>query len=404
MPSAVIENAEAAALPSQESLDRLPLAQAGGWRSKTRMLRKLVLTAAVWALYVPHLAILKFLGPRFGPIWARGMARVHWLLTFVGAQRSVRGILHELHPNFETQLCVPAIVRKHLELKHECFARFKLFNRRQQSGGDSGLIWEVDPEMTATFDRAGSSPNGLIILGYHFGFFRLSASAIPQIFPSCNAVYVSNRTAHYAGDTMDAVADMALETALWADQQTGARMHYLEPERSVVRLYRMLLAGETVALAADGALGKDFLDVPFLNGKLRLPCGWARLAAATGARVLVLVDTQIDHRRRRAWIFDHVQIDDNSTTAIYHAVAESARILERFVRREPWAWHPWQRLQFEIAEDGSRVLVIRELGRDRGTCSGSARLESEQQKALNGYEAQSRHCVATAPTLTDSGH
>jgi hypothetical protein len=374
-----MEQAEVAVLPSQESRTRLPAARADGWRSKTRMLRKLALTAAVWTAYVPHLAILRLFGPRFGPVWARGVARVHWLLTFVGAQGSVRTMLHELHTSFETEVAVPVILRKHLELKHECFARFKLFNRRQGRGGNSGLIWEVDPQMAALFERAKSPPNGLVILGYHFGFFRLSASAIPQIVPSCNAVYVSNRTAHYSGDTVEAVADMALETALWADQQSGARMHYLEPDRSVVRLFRMLLAGETVALAADGALGKDFVDVPFLGGKMRLPCGWARLAAATGARVLILADTQIDHRRRRAWIFDHVQLDDNSPTAIYNAVAESARVLERFVRREPWAWHPWQRLQFETAEDGSRVLVIRELGRDQGSCSGSARLESEQQ-------------------------
>ena len=371
---AAIDHVPIAVLPAQDSIGRAPVVPAQCWSVKLPLLRKLALSAAVWMLYVPHLAILKLLGPRFGALWARGLARLHWLLTFLGAQRSVRNILRAVHPQLQTDLSLSSIVRKHLELKHECFARFKLFNRPAE-GSSGELTWELDSNMRAKFERAKSSGKGLIIVGYHFGFFRLSASAMPHTFPSSSVVFVKHRFAHYMGHTVAAIADMALQKAFLADKRTGARIHYVDPGSSLVRIYRMLLAGETIALAADGAFARDFVDVPFLGGKLRMPCGWARVAAATGANVLILLDTKVDHRRRRIWIFDHVQVTDKSTEAIYRAVAESARILETFVRREPWAWHPWQRLRCDLADDGSRVLVIKELGTGAGDDRGPAPID-----------------------------
>ena len=324
---------------------------------------RMLVSAAVWTLYVPHLAILKVLGPRFGSAWARTVGRFHWIFTFVGAQRSAHAILDDIYPQLRVSLAVSTILRKHLELKHECFVRLKVFNR--QHGGNRGddIVWEVDPATAAKFDQLNSSENGLVLIGFHFGFFRLSATALPTVLPGRDAVHVSHRMAHYAGETFDSVAQLALRRTFTADKQSGARIHYVVPDASVIRLYRQLIAGGTVVMAADGAFAKDFLDVPFLRGKLRVPCGWARLAAATQSNVLILLDTEIDHRRRKVWLFDHVQLrGDDSPEAIYGAVAESARILEDFVCREPWSWHPWQRIRREFADDGSQLLVLTELG------------------------------------------
>jgi glycosyltransferase involved in cell wall biosynthesis/lauroyl/myristoyl acyltransferase len=344
--SALPTAAPGAMAAPRNSQDRLPLP------------RRLLLSTAVWLLYVPHLAIMKCLGPRLGPRWARGVGRLHWLLTFLGAQRSVRNVLRELHPQFETTRSVSSILRKHLELKHECFARFKLFNRRRCDERACDLKWELDREVRAKFDGARTSGKGLIIVGFHFGFFRLSTSALPKSVPWCDAVYLSRRIAHYTGDTIDAVADMALQKAFAADRQSGARIHYIDPDSSIMQIYRTLLAGRSVVLTADGVFAKDFVDVPFLGRKLRMPCGWARVAAATGANVLILLDTEIDHKRRCTWAFDNIQVADKSAEAIYRAVAESARILETFVRCEPWAWHPWQRVRSKVADDGSQLLVM----------------------------------------------
>jgi Bacterial lipid A biosynthesis acyltransferase len=324
-------------------------------------------------LYVPHLAILQMLGPRFGPSWARCMGRLHWLLSFLGVQREIRKTLENSHPCLRTNHSVSIIVRKHLELKHECFARLKLFNAPQTSAARSTLVWEVDQKSAKCFCEMNSSDKGLVLVGYHYGFFRLSATALPEIFPGCDAVHVSHRAAHYAGETFNAVAQLALRKTFMADQRSGVQIHYVAQDSSVIRLHRLLAAGGTVGMAADGVFAKDFLDVPFLGGKLRMPCGWARLAAATRSNVLILLDTELDRRRRRVWLFDHVQLhSDSSDEAIYRAVAESARILEGFVRREPWSWHPWQRLRREVANDGSPLLVLRELGHGRHDSDNSA--------------------------------
>jgi lauroyl/myristoyl acyltransferase len=136
----------------------------------------------------------------------------------------------------------------------------------------------------------------------------------------------------------------------------------VETDTSLMRVCRLLCAGEVVALAADGAFAKDFVDVPFLGGKLRLPCGWARLAAATGSNVLIFADTEIDRGRRKAWLFDHVSVRGDSAEEIYRAVSQAARVLEGLVRREPWSWHPWQRLSYTTADDGSLRMSITGLG------------------------------------------
>jgi lauroyl/myristoyl acyltransferase len=215
------------------------------------------------------------------------------------------------------------------------------------------LLWQVEPALIERFRRLNETGKGLIIVGYHFGFFSLSATALANVFPGCNAVHMSHRTAHYAGDAFDAVAQLALEKAYAADQQSGARIEYVESGKSLLRVCRMLLAGDTVAMAADGAFAHDFVEVPFLDSQLRLPCGWARMAAATGSNVLVLLDTEIDRRSRRAHLFDHVHVLGDDPQEIRRAVTEVGKILDELVRSEPWAWHPWGRLCRETTSAGS---------------------------------------------------
>ncbi len=328
-------------------------------------LSKLTMTLAVWFLYVPHLAFLNLLGPRLGPRWARVVGRLHWLLTFLGGQHAVRDALQKMHPHLQNRHSINTILRKHLELKHECFAGTKLFNRRELIAAPGGLEWVVEPAIAQRMRELRASGRPLIIIGFHFGFFRLSATALSRVIPGCDAIHVCHRIAHYEPETIGRIAQLALEKALIADERSGARMHYVENDSSAMRICRLLLSGEVVALAADGAFAKDFLDVPFFNAKLRFPCGWARLAAATRSNVVILADTQIDNQRRKARLFELQHVVDNSTESIYGAVAQAARVLEELIHCEPWSWHPWQRVQFQTDDGGQPVLVIKELGRGR---------------------------------------
>ncbi len=370
----------AATAPSHSALNR---------RSPLGLLKKLIMSLAVWMLYVPNLAIIKMLGPRIGSAWARGTGRIHWLLTYLGAQRTTRAILENLHPHLQTSLSVSTILRKHLEMKHEYFARIKLFNCGGDSTRQSELVWEFSPTLTEQINRLATSDTPLILVGYHFGFFRLLGAALSRHLPGCDAVHVSHRSAHYSGDTLPSIAQLALRRAIAADRQSGAKIHYIDTKSSLLQLCRMLRAGEIIAMGADGSFANDFLDVPFMGAKLRVPCGWARLAAATRANVLILADTQVDPWRRRVLGFEHVQVEDSSPEAIYRAVAAAARILEDLVRREPWAWHPWQRLRTGTTEDGLPLLAIAELGPGQRpeTSLGASRCADTAPKT----NAQARH-------------
>jgi glycosyltransferase involved in cell wall biosynthesis len=241
-----------------------------------------------------------------------------------------------------------------------------------------GISWVVEPEVTAAFDRVRKTGRGLIIVGYHLGFFRLSASSLRQMFPGCDPVHVSHRIAHYERSTIGRVAQLALQTAIDADRQTGVRINYVDEDASLLHICRLLRDGQIVALAADGAFAKDFMDVPFFSRKLRLPCGWARLAAATQSAVLVLADSAIDRRRRKVWLFDHVEVYNDSAEELYRALTQVAKILETFVEREPWSWHPWQRLQLEKCNQDSPVMTISQLGTPPALSEGSNTTQKRQ--------------------------
>jgi glycosyltransferase involved in cell wall biosynthesis/lauroyl/myristoyl acyltransferase len=324
--------------------------------------RKYVASLAIWVLYVPHYTILWFLGPRVGLVWVRLAANVHWLLTFLGAQRATRRSLEKLHPLLGTNLSVSAILRRHLELKHECFARVRVYNLH---GANSRLVdirWHADPSCLPAVPKMENRDRGLVVVGYHFGFFQLSSTALSQVVAGCNPVQLRYRIARCADQAMSPIARLVMRRAIDADRRSGAPIFYIDGDTSLLKLFKLLRKSGCLSVAADGMLADEFVEVPFFDGTLRVPFGWARLAAATKSDILLLYDTRIDAHHRAGWFYNHVACRDSSATAIERAVAEAVAVLEMAIRREPWAWHPWQRLQWEQGADGSPRYQLRQFG------------------------------------------
>src|SRR3982750_1180278 len=122
--STVLPKNENVAAPMAEEPE--PTASAAGLVEAPRLRRpssagKYIASAAIWFLYVPHYAILCLLGRRYGMYWVRIAANAHWLLTFLGAQRAARRSFERFCPLLGTKLSVSQLLRRHLELKHECF-------------------------------------------------------------------------------------------------------------------------------------------------------------------------------------------------------------------------------------------------------------------------------------------
>jgi glycosyltransferase involved in cell wall biosynthesis/lauroyl/myristoyl acyltransferase len=340
--------------------------------------RKYLLSAVIWVLYVPHHAILRLLGPRYGMVWARVAANAHWLLTFVGAQRRTRRSMEKMHPALDSNLSVSQLLRRHLELKHECFARVRVYNLHGPSTPRNDIHWQTNSSCISAKPKMEGRERGLIIVGYHFGFFQLVTTALSQLDPACNPVQLRYRFARCAEQAMSPIARLVMRRAVEADHRSGAPIFYIDEDTSLRQLFRLLRKAGCLALAADGMLADDFVEVPFFDGTLRVPTGWARLAAATSSDILLLYDTQIDPHHRDAWFFNHVDCSTRTAESVERAVAEAIHALELAIRRQPWAWHPWQRLRWEYAADGSPRYYLRPFGADTGDAANQLASSNSQ--------------------------
>ena len=113
----------------------------------------------------------------------------------------------------------------------------------------------------------------------------------------------------------------ALRKAMEADRRSGANIFYVDGDRSVMQVLRLLRGGGCVAVASDGMLADDFLEVPFLDGLLRVPCGWARLAAITHADIMIVMDRDIVDSHGTLTFENCVRCEDRSTAAVREALA-----------------------------------------------------------------------------------
>jgi glycosyltransferase involved in cell wall biosynthesis/lauroyl/myristoyl acyltransferase len=369
--------------------------------------RMLGMSLALWLLYVPHYNLLRLLGPRLGLCWVRFAAHVHWLLTFIGAQPAARRALADMRPYFNTRLTVSQILRRHLLLKHECFARVRVYNAARPIAPREDVRWQVNPECEAAVPY-GSLERGLLVVGYHFNFFQLSPAALQQALPGVKLAQLRYRHAQTVEAAALPVTRLALKRALLADRRGGIKVFYVDARWGLVSLFRFLRKGGAVMLAADGGVADDFIDVPFFDGTLRVPNGWAKLAAATKSDILLLADKQLDEQTRDGWFFNHVRCTQTGDEAAYAAVAESIRILEQMIRDEPWGWHPWQRLRGEVDADGVRRYSLKQYGvkpRESGRPveqKSVARKPSQQPAGSDGPSPQQGRCRPRVAVIANS--
>ena len=323
-------------------------------------------SAALWMLYVPHYVVLRALGPRWGMAWVRCAANIHWLLTFVGAQRSARGAIAAMSPYFDCKASVSYILRRHLQLKHECFARVRVYSLHAADGRDNDMHWSCNPESAAALPTE-KRERGLVIVGFHFNFFQTFAAGLAKFFPGDNLVQLRYRTSRCVESASSPIVQLALKKAMEADRRAGANVFYIDDIEAIIQLYRLLRQKGVVAVTADGGAAGEFVDVPFFDGTLRVPSGWAKLAAGTKSDILLICDKELDSNSREGLFYNHVSCTENTDESAYRAIAAAIRVLEFRIKEEPWGWHPWQRLRVDVDADGARRYSLKQYGFDEGT-------------------------------------
>lgn len=321
-----------------------------------RLAKKVVTSCGVLYLIGPHTMIPRIFGPRIGLAWARAIANVHWLTTFLGAQGSARRAIKQLYPRLDTDLSVSQILRRYLVLKHHSFMEWRLSTTPRGKLFLSETYSDF-PGHTI-IDESLEEGDGVMTIVYHFGMYKLLTVGLSEAF-GYDISQVNFRSKHYSGDTFKAVASAAYRNALQTDKHSGMQAAYLKPQSTVIGLMRDLRKGKIVGLAGDGTIAGNFIDVPFLGGSLQLPTGWARLAAKTKAPVVVMFAMLDGIGRREIVTFPAVRSEDSSEEAVNRMVRQCAGHLEDFVKRAPWAWHVWHRLEIEETPAGELRMKLK---------------------------------------------
>ena len=318
---------------------------------------KLLRTLAVGYIHYPHVWILKLIGPRMAVVLARLTAWCHWLLTFAGAERRTRTAMASVQCQWESQQSLNTVLRRHLQVKHQNFTEWYLYSTAR----GRRYVKQSYPtiEGHGHLDSALTAGCGAIVLVSHFGLAKM---AIPALMAHGYDGYLHVfRGATYAGSVYEGMARAAMRRLAETEANSGVKFIYHRPLTAFVTMIRVLRRGGIIAINADGMRGDDFVEVPFLSGTIQLPAGPAQLSAQSGAPIIpgfVLPNGLFGHRLA---LHSPLVAQGTSREEVAATVREYASLIERYVRRYPWAWWTWRRLQIERTSDGTIRFSIQVL-------------------------------------------
>jgi lauroyl/myristoyl acyltransferase len=344
--------------PQSES----PAAPAAPPRKK-RGIKQLVFSLGVWYLYVPHLAMLRLIGPRWAFRVTRALAWLHWALTFGGRHSAARRAMQRNRHCFETSLPMTTIMRRYFATKYHHFTALHMASTK--AGRD--FIERTCRELSGKeyFYQAREKGKGIIILAFHFGSGRMMTISLTQRYGEV-AHEVIFRPEAYGAGTMGWAAKIAYEKTLEADEKSGLSHIYISPNSPPLSIIRHLRKGNTVAIAGDGFMASQFIDVPFLAGTMRFPTGVARIAAMTGAPIVMLFGLSEGLEQHYVIVHPPVECSADTPEAIETTMRQCTGVLEAYIKQNPWAWWIWHRIKFDRHSDGRPLMYAKALIEEGG--------------------------------------
>jgi len=318
---------------------------------------KTLRTVAVGYFQFPHVWMIRAIGPRGAILLSRVMSWFHWLATFVGAEKRTRRALTQIKSKFDTPESVNTIMRRYLANKLQNHTEWNIYSTARGRKFVKDSYREIEGRQH--LDDAIAEDRGVILLVFHYGLARMSFPALDAHgYEVMQHVF---RGATYAGSTYDWMATAAMNQLARADRASGLKILYHRPIQAFITLSRSLRRGEIVGMNADGMMSDQFVEVPFFEGTMRLPTGSAQLAGRTGAPVVPLFVESVGMFSHRLTLHPACHVADSSPEAVQAATSQFAAILEQYVRRAPWDWWTWRRLQLEEGADGKTIFDIKAL-------------------------------------------
>jgi lauroyl/myristoyl acyltransferase len=275
----------------------------------------------------------------WGPKLVRGLCNIlprtqayqigDWLTSFVAHQKELP-LVKGLHANMAVVLGLPEghprVQRAVNQLFHNLVRGYVDFYKAIKKGPHGVFAaCEFDEILLDSIDACLTSGRGLVLVGAHSCSFDLLLLALTNIFTEVQALTKSDPK----GNSM--VINEIRET--FGVRVTPISTHSLR--EAILRLK----SGGVVVIAADVPAEKG-AEMTFFRRKTRLPTGHARLAAKTGAKMVVGTSQRVSngsyrvigaqsHRPKPSGDRDHDVIRWAQHTLF---------LLEGFIRERPYEW------------------------------------------------------------------
>jgi KDO2-lipid IV(A) lauroyltransferase len=283
--------------------------------------------------------LFKLATSRFGPAIVIMLCRLlplrwayrlgEWLVSLVGRRQDVpftqglRANLAVLYGVAEADPVVDAALRDLLHnMAHSYVDLFRVIRRRPE---DVYAVCRLDPAMIQLVEACRAEGKGLVLVGAHTCSFDIMLLALRQIFPSVQALSMSNPQG-----SSTIMNDIRVRFGI---DVTPISVPALR--QAIERLRN----GGVVAIAADVPVDSGEM-LTFFGQEARLPVGHARLALDTGAAIVVGVSHCIGDGQYQAEVAlapRPASTGSKRTDTIGWAQA-ALTTLETYLRRWPDQW------------------------------------------------------------------
>jgi lauroyl/myristoyl acyltransferase len=241
-------------------------------------------------------------------------------LAFVQAIRANSAIVHGLSPG------QPELDEIAVELLYNALVSYVDFFRLVQVGpAEARVLCCLDPAMVRTVEDCLASGRGLVLVGAHMCSFDIMLLGLKELFPSVQIL--SNANPEGSSQVMNRIR---AEQGLYVTPISVGALR-----EAVTRLR----GGGVVAIAVDIPHAKGEA-LRFFGHEATLPVGHARLALATGARILVGASHRVDKGTYRAEVTltPRPESTGDPRQDMVRWAEDALVAVEGFIRRWPEEW------------------------------------------------------------------
>ncbi|MCO5191732.1 MAG: hypothetical protein M9930_00275 [Anaerolineae bacterium] len=217
-------------------------------------------------------------------------------------------------------------------LRHAALTYYDFFHVIDRSSAEiRGLVKLDEDFLQKIHDTVAAADRGLLVLSTHMSNFDLAGFAFGTHNLPLLGLTVADPTTGF----------LQLNDVR---QRFGFDVEPITPQ-SLRKAIRRLKAGGVVATGVDRPIPDDDIAVEFFGKPSYLPAGPARLAALTGAKVVIVScvhDKEFGYRLQSTDFLDLVETGDRKQDIIENTRL-FAGIVEQFIRAHPEQWmmfHP----------------------------------------------------------------